>query len=71
MKLLFQRSAQSGYGTYLTSMLIAGFLLGYGVDHLLSTTPIFSLAFTAIGLFGGLFRLSQMLGSESRQESRP
>ncbi len=71
MKLLFQRSAQSGYGSYLTSMLIAGFLVGYGVDRLASTTPIFSLTFTAIGLFGGLYRLSQVLGTSGRPEGRP
>ena len=71
MNLLFQRSAQSGYGTYLSSMLIAGFFLGYGVDRIASTTPLFMLVFTAIGLFGGLYRLSEMLGHEERQEPHP
>ncbi len=71
MKLLFQRSAQSGYGTYLTSMLISGFLVGYGVDRLASTTPLFSLTFTAIGLFGGLYRLSQVLGQPDQPRSHP
>ncbi|MHB8348353.1 MAG: AtpZ/AtpI family protein [Acidiferrobacterales bacterium] len=71
MKILFQRSAQSGYGTYLTSMLISGFMIGYGVDRLASTTPLFSLVFTAIGLFGGLYRLSQMLGQPDKTGGRP
>ncbi len=71
MKILFQRSAQSGYGTYLTSMLIAGFMIGYGVDRLASTTPLFSLAFTAIGLFGGLYRLSQILGQPDHTGGQP
>jgi len=52
-------------------MLISGFLVGYGVDRLASTTPLFSLTFTAIGLFGGLYRLSQVLGQPDLPRSQP
>jgi ATP synthase protein I len=50
-----------GAGTILTSMIAAGFLLGYAVDVWLGTLPVFMLAFGALGLVGGFIRLHKLL----------
>ena len=43
-----------GVGTMLTSMVLAGGLLGYGVDVWLDTRPIFLLIFGCLGFIGAL-----------------
>jgi ATP synthase protein I len=48
-------------GTILTSMIAAGFLLGYGVDVLFNTQPIFLLAFGVLGFIGGILKVYKML----------
>jgi ATP synthase protein I len=48
-------------GTILTSMIAAGFLLGYGVDVLLDTRPIFLLMFGLLGFIGGILKAYKML----------
>ena len=48
-------------GTILTSMIAAGFLLGYGVDVLLETQPIFLLSFGILGFIGGILKVYKML----------
>ncbi len=50
-----------GAGTILTSMIAAGFLLGYAVDVWLGTLPVFMLMFGALGLVGGCIRLRKLL----------
>lgn len=50
-----------GVGTMLTSMVISGFLLGYGVDYWLETAPLFMLSFGALGFIGGGLKVYNML----------
>lgn len=50
-----------GAGTILTSMIAAGFLLGFGVDYWLQTQPVFMLAGGGLGLVGGFIRLRNLL----------
>ena len=60
---LTRRLASSGHGTFLASTLITGFAIGYGLDHVLGTTPVFSVVFAALGYAGGLHRIHRMLTS--------
>jgi len=48
-------------GSLLTSMIVAGFLLGYGVDKLLDTQPIFLLSFGLLGFIGGILKVYKIL----------
>lgn len=48
-------------GSLLTSMVVAGFLLGYGVDVLLDTRPIFLLSFGLLGFIGGILKVYKIL----------
>ena len=50
-----------GVGTHLTSMIAAGFILGYGADVWLGTTPICMLIFGILGFVGGILKAYQML----------
>ncbi len=50
-----------GVGTMLTSMIVSGFLLGYGVDYWLETTPLFMLLFGALGFIGGGLKVYRIL----------
>ena len=50
-----------GVGTNLSAMTAAGFLLGYGGDYLLNTTPIFMLLFGVLGFVGGVLKAHEML----------
>jgi ATP synthase protein I len=50
-----------GVGSMLTSMAVAGFLLGYAVDAWLETKPIFMLVFGALGLVGGFLKVYKLL----------
>ncbi len=50
-----------GVGTQLTSMIAAGFLLGYGLDYLIDTTPIFMLIFGVLGFVGGLLKAYKLM----------
>lgn len=50
-----------GAGTILTSMIAAGFLLGYATDYWLATQPIFMLTGAGLGFVGGLIRLRKLL----------
>ena len=50
-----------GVGSILTSMIAAGFLLGYAVDVWLDSLPIFLLCFGALGLIGGILKVYRML----------
>lgn len=54
-----------GAGTWLTSMTLSGFLLGYGLDYWLDSRPLFMLAFGVFGFIGGLLRILRMLKSLS------
>ena len=48
-------------GSLLTSMIVAGFLLGYGVDVLLETQPVFMLSFGLLGFIGGILKAYKIL----------
>lgn len=51
-------------GSIFTSMLIAGFLVGYVLDEIFDTRPIFMLACALLGFIGGIqkvIRLTQRL----------
>ena len=50
-----------GVGTVLTSMIVAGFILGYGVDRWLDSLPIFMILFGGLGLVGGILKVYKLL----------
>jgi len=50
-----------GVGSVLTSMIAAGFLLGYWTDVWLHTQPIFLIVFGALGLIGGILKVYKLL----------
>ena len=50
-------------GTILTSMIAAGFILGYAVDVWLGTQPIFLLLFGLLGLIGGILKVYRILSN--------
>ena len=50
-----------GVGSMLTSMIVAGFILGYGVDVLLDTRPIFLLSLGLLGFIGGILKVYKIL----------
>lgn len=50
-----------GVGTMLTSMVVAGFLLGYAVDTWADTRPVFMLLLGALGLVGGFLKVFKLL----------
>lgn len=50
-----------GAGTMLTSMVVAGFLLGYAVDAWLESQPVFMLICGGLGLVGGLLKVYRLI----------
>ena len=50
-------------GSMLTSMIAAGFILGYVVDMWLKTQPIFLLSFGALGFIGGFLKVYRILSN--------
>lgn len=48
-------------GTVLTSMVVAGFLLGYATDKWLDSQPVFMLSFGVLGFVGGLLKVYRLL----------
>ena len=52
---------QVGVGTIISSMTISGFILGYGTDYLLGTTPLFMLGFGFLGLIGGIMKAHRVM----------
>lgn len=50
-----------GVGSMLTSMVVAGFLLGYFVDSWFQTRPIFMLLLGGLGLVGGFLKVYKLL----------
>lgn len=50
-----------GVGTLLTSMVLAGFLLGYGLDNWLDTPPFFMFILGCLGFVGGIIRVYKLL----------
>lgn len=54
-------------GTMLSSMVVAGFLLGYWVDAWFGTQPIFMLILGAMGLVGGFLKVYKLLNDPKLQ----
>lgn len=52
-----------GVGTMLTSMIAAGFILGYLVDLWLDTQPAFLLVMGFLGFVGGIIKVYEMMTS--------
>jgi ATP synthase protein I len=50
-----------GVGTILTSMMLAGFLLGYVLDAWLATKPIFMVLLCGLGFVGGILKVYKLL----------
>lgn len=50
-----------GAGSVFTSMIIAGFLVGYVIDELFDTKPIFLLACGLLGFIGGSQKVLQLV----------
>ena len=50
-----------GVGSVLTSMIAAGFILGYAVDWWLGTAPMFLLALGILGFIGGILKIYKLL----------
>lgn len=48
-------------GSMFTSMIIAGFLVGYVIDLLLGTMPIFLLSCGVLGFVGGMMKVHKLL----------
>ncbi len=59
-----------GAGNMLASMAIAGFLLGYLVDYLANTTPIFLLSFGLLGAIGGILKVKDMMVKEAKKSQQ-
>lgn len=51
-----------GAGSIFTSMIIAGFLLGYVLDTLFETKPVFILSCGILGFVGGILKVHELLG---------
>ena len=47
-------------GSIFTSMLIAGFLVGYALDELFDTKPIFLLGCAVLGFIGGIQKVHRL-----------
>ncbi|MFQ5470844.1 MAG: AtpZ/AtpI family protein [Gammaproteobacteria bacterium] len=50
-----------GVGTMLTSMVVAGFLLGYLADLWLDSQPVFMLLCGGLGFVGGFLKVYKLL----------
>jgi ATP synthase protein I len=48
-------------GSVLSSMVVAGFLLGYVIDVFLDTKPLVMLSFGVLGFVGGLLKVYKIL----------
>jgi len=60
-------------GSIFTSMVIAGFLVGYMIDYIFDTTPIFFLGCGVLGFVGGaekVHRLTKRLDQQATQEKK-
>lgn len=50
-----------GAGSMFTSMVIAGFLVGYVLDELFDTKPLFLLGCAVLGFIGGIQKVHKLL----------
>jgi len=54
-------------GTMLSSMVVAGFLLGYGLDVWFDTKPVLMVTLGALGFVGGILRVYRLLTDPNLQ----
>lgn len=59
-----------GAGQMFGSMIIAGFILGYGIDYLLETTPIFMILCGLLGFIGGSHKVHRLLKHVEKTEQQ-
>jgi len=59
---------QIGVGTILSSMVVAGLLLGYVTDQFFETSPLFMLMFGFLGVVGGILKAHRLLTYSSSQK---
>lgn len=57
-----------GSGQIFASTVIAGFIVGYGIDYFLETTPIFMLLCGVLGLVGGAKKVLRIVELEEEQK---
>ena len=50
-----------GAGSMFTSMIVAGFLVGYALDEVFDTKPIFLLSCGLLGFIGGMQKIQRLL----------
>lgn len=50
-----------GVGSILTSIIVAGFILGYAIDVWLETQPLFMLSVGLLGIVGGILKVYRLL----------
>lgn len=56
-----------GAGNLFASMIISGLFLGYLVDSLFDTSPIFMLSLGLLGFIGGMKKVHDMLSFERKE----
>lgn len=59
-----------GAGSVFTSMIVAGFLVGYVFDQLFGTTPIFLLSCGVLGFIGGILKVHKLLEKMDLMETK-
>ena len=62
-----------GAGSMFTATIVAGFLVGYVIDLLLETTPIFMMVCGVMGFIGGIqkvMKLSSKLDPQPKKEPK-
>lgn len=59
-----------GSGQMFTSMVIAGFIVGFAMDYLLGTTPIFMMLCGLLGLIGGSQKVHRLLQNMEKTQHK-
>jgi ATP synthase protein I len=57
-----------GSGQMYASMIISGFIVGYFIDYLVGTTPIFMLICGVLGIIGGTQKVQRMMAQMDKAE---
>lgn len=60
-----------GAGSMFTSMVIAGFLVGYFFDELFDTKPLFLLGCGVLGFVGGILKVHKLLSKMDLMYQKP
>lgn len=61
-----------GAGNMLAAMTISGFIIGYFVDYLVGTIPLFLLSFGLLGTIGGMLKVKDiMTGERGTKNKKP